>query len=197
MTVSWCEMVWNKGTGTFVHHVVLLWPFPFVFIGISFETALKRWPGAGTPAAIAITCCLMASNLLTTNEYLADFTANGGKGGWTDAIYPLAESLNRVHPAWVGLVDWGCLNDLRLLRREEMGFFQIDDRLMNAPPKNPGLLFIQHVRDKEIFPGVNDKFRRAASMEGLTERTTQVIDDKEGRPVFELFTLQESTVSAR
>ena len=37
MTVGMAEMVWNKGTGVFVHHVILLWPFPFAFIGIAFS----------------------------------------------------------------------------------------------------------------------------------------------------------------
>jgi hypothetical protein len=168
---------------------VLLWPFPFVFIGIALANIVRRFPRFGKPAVLALACCLVAGNLLTTNRYLADLITNGGEGGWTDAIYPLAAEVNGIHPLWFGLVDWGCLNELRMLHTREMGFFELDEAAMSQPLDATGLLFIQHVRDKQILPGVNDKFGAAVHRQGLTEKLIEVIPDKEGRPVFELLTL--------
>ena len=46
---------------------------------------------------------LVTRNLLTTNEYLAEFITNGGMGGWTDAIYGLSAAVDNTHAQWVGL----------------------------------------------------------------------------------------------
>jgi hypothetical protein len=54
----------------------------------------------------------------------------------------------------------------------------------------PGIVFIQHVADKQIFPGVNDRFRAIALQDGFEEQVRQVIPDRNGHPVFELFSLR-------
>ena len=46
---------------------------------------------------------------------------------------------------------------------------------------------IQHVEDKQIFHGVNDNLRAAALSLGYSEELLNVVQDNEGRPVFEIF----------
>jgi hypothetical protein len=204
MAVAWAEMFFNKGTGVFVHHVVLLWPFPFAFAGIALASAAQRLAAPGEILLVALLTIVLAANLLTTNEYLAEFIADGGTGGWTDAIYNLSATVDTISAPWIGLVDWGCLNGLRLLHQRDVGFFVASDFVMSPTPTaadreaiahmadTPGIVFIQHVADKQIFPGVNDRFRAVAMQNGFEEQVRQVIPDRHGRPVFELFSLRSN-----
>ena len=117
--------------------------------------------------------------------------ANGAAAGWTDAIYPLANSVERNSASWIGLVDWGYLNGLRLFHEGDLPLFVVDP---NAPPaeirrvvSSSGFLFIQHTDDKQMFPGINGRFRKAAADQGYVEQVERTIHDRTGRPVFELF----------
>ncbi|HEX4274564.1 MAG TPA: hypothetical protein VHZ74_04385 [Bryobacteraceae bacterium] len=202
MAVAWAEMFFNKGTGVFVHHVVLLWPFPFVFAGIALASAAQQFAATGEILLAAFMVVVLAANVLTTNEYLAEFITNGGAGGWTDAIYRLAATVDTISAPWIGLVDWGCLNGLRVLHQRDVSFFVASDFVVSHTPTaadleavahmagTPGIVFIQHVADKQIFPGVNDRFRAVALQDGFEEQVRQVIPDRNGHPVFELFSLR-------
>jgi hypothetical protein len=87
-------MAANTGTGGGAHHVILLWPFPCVFIGVALAGAANRVPTRAsrvvTAAVTALVAILVCGNLLNTNEYLASLILNGAVNGWTDASYRLA-----------------------------------------------------------------------------------------------------------
>jgi len=53
-------------------------------------------------------------------------------------------------------------------------------------------MLIQHTEDKQIFPGVNDRFRQAVEALGYTEKVVRVVHDRNGRPVYELFRLEKT-----
>jgi hypothetical protein len=195
MLVIWAQMALTKGTGGAAHHVVLMWPFPAVFLGIVFSAVSEKLSRFGTPALTVLVILFAGENLLTTNQYLAQFVVNGGSGGWTDAVRPLADSLDRKSAAWFGLVDWGYLNAIRMFRGGDIPVFFVDP---NAGPEeflrqigNPDFQFVQHTDDKQIFPGVNDRLRKAALAAGYAERIERTIPDRNGRPVFELFRFQK------
>ncbi|MES1258231.1 MAG: glycosyltransferase family 39 protein [Acidobacteriota bacterium] len=189
--VGWAQMALTKGTGGASHHVILLWPFPAVFLGIAFSAVARKLPRFGTPALAALLIFLAGENLLTTNQYLARLIVNGGAGGWTDAIYRLADSLDKKSASWFGILDWGYLNGVRMLHEGDLPLFLVD---VNADPAefrreigSPDYLFIQHTDDKEIFAGINDRLRKAAAQAGYVERLERRVPDRNGRPVFELF----------
>ena len=165
-----------------------------------YSAVSERHPRFGTLALTVLVILFAGENLLTTNEYLAKFIVNGGSGGWTDAVRPLADSLDRKSAAWFGLVDWGYLNAIRMFRGRDMTVFIVDP---NSEPKeflrqigNPDFKFVQHTDDKQMFPGVNDRLRKAALAAGYTERMERSIADRNGRPVFELFRFQKSADSS-
>ena len=56
--VAWAQMAFNRGTGGAAHHVILLWPFPVIFIGIAFTEAAARIPRFGTVALTALVALL-------------------------------------------------------------------------------------------------------------------------------------------
>ena len=204
MLVAWAQMAFTKGTGGAVHHVILLWPFPVVFLAIGFELLAERIPRYGRQVLIAVVVLLAGENLLNTNEYLKDLAVYGATGGWTDALYRLGGAIGKKGQAnWYGLVDWGYLNGLRLMFEGELPVFIAQVPAVDATPTEAELaeirreidgsdrLFIQHTDDKQMFPGVNGRFRDVTAKLGYTESVEQVIHDRNGRPVFELFRFEK------
>jgi hypothetical protein len=161
------------------------------FLGIAFAEASARLPRFGTPALAVLVTFLAAENLLNTNEYLAELATRGGAGGWTDAIYHLAGSVEKAPGAnWYGLVDWGYLNALRMFHEGDLPMFVVADgnaAELKREIETPDCVFIQHAEDKQIFAGVNDRLRQFAGKLGYGEHIERVIHDRNGRPVFELF----------
>jgi hypothetical protein len=190
MVVEWLQMALTRKTGLSSHHIILLWPFPLVFLGIAFSAMADRLPRYGAPALAALVVFLAAENLLTSNEYLTEFAVNGPAGGWTDAISPLSKALTPRTAAWLGLVDWGYLTQPRMLHEGDLNLFGVDaadPAEMQKDVTGRDLLFIQHTRDKEMPPSAIDNLRRLAEDRGYSEHIEAVIRDRNGRPVFELF----------
>lgn len=193
MAVAWLQMAFTRGTGGASHHTILLWPFPAVFLGVAFSSMADRIPQRGAAAVAALTAILAAGNLLNTNEYLADFAVNGPAGVWTDAIFPLSDGLSPRSASWIGIVDWGCLNGLRLLHEGELRMFMADPEgpLFARQVASKDFLYIQHTKARQVFPGVNDRIRSAAAGLGYSERVERVVSDGNGRPVFEVFRFEK------
>jgi hypothetical protein len=203
--IAWAQMALNKGTGGAPHHAILLWPFPAIFLAIVFSEIAGRIPRYGPAVLTVLVAFLAAENLLNVNEYLAAFAVNGGAGGWTDAIFALSNSVEKS-PAtdWYGLVDWGCLNQLRLLHEGDLPLFVAQVPAAGVTPSEadlseirreieaPDRVFIQHTDDKQMFPGVNGRWRDVTARLGYREVVERVIHDRNGRPVFELYRLRKA-----
>jgi 4-amino-4-deoxy-L-arabinose transferase-like glycosyltransferase len=203
--VAWAQMALTKGTGGAAHHAILLWPFPVIFVAVVFGEAAKLVPRFGFVLLTALLAILAGANLLNTNEYLAAFAVNGASGGWTDAVYRLADSVEKSDTVgWYGLVDWGYLNALRTLHEGDLPIFIAQVPAAGATPTEadlaeirreidaPDRVFIQHTDDKQMFKGVNQRWRDVAAQLGYTEKVEKVIHDRNGRPVFELFRMEKT-----
>ena len=198
--VAWLQMFLNEDTGGSAHHVVLLWPFPAVFLGIAFS-AIARWAGRNGIRALALgTGVFCAGNLLNANEYLYNFSTNGASGVWTDAIDRLSVDLDKDKNTWIGAVDWGFLNAVRLLHDGEMQIFVASDQLAGpmddqgrkeflAMIEPPDKLFVRHTDEYQVFPGINQRFRAAAADAGFAEHAERIVTDSNQRPVFVVFRL--------
>lgn len=199
MAVAWLQMALNTGTGGSAHHVILLWPFPCIFVGIALAGVADRVPRYAALAVNGLVVLIVCGNVLNTNEYLADLVKNGAVGGWTDASYRLAGAVAPYKSDWIGGVDWGYLNGLRMWYEGDLKLFFASDpvrkptmtdddrRQFLTAIESPGFVFIQHTDDKEMYPDVNGRFRGAALALGYTEHVERVVHDNEGRPVFEIF----------
>src|SRR4029077_5454330 len=93
MTIAWIQMLFAKGAGGSVHHVILMWPFPAFFVAIALAEASRKLGRLGTPLLVAIVALVAGSSLLVTNEYYARLVRNGPGLVWTDAIGPLSDYL--------------------------------------------------------------------------------------------------------
>src|SRR5580658_8179351 len=99
--VAWFFMASTHDAGASIHHTVLLWPFPQLFVAVAISSIRWRWLAASI-------CLLLAGmNLLVVNQYILQFERNGAEGPFTDAIYPLSASLSDIPGQTVYVLDWG------------------------------------------------------------------------------------------
>ncbi len=201
IAVTWLQMASNAGTGGGAHHVILLWPFPSVFVGIALAAAAEGKPRWMPRASLGVLTALVCVNLLNTNDYVANLALNGAVGGWTDAFYRLAGAVAPYRSRPIGIVDWGYLNGLRMMYDGDLNATVMSDYLLNPHSSDedrsqftkrlnaPDAIFIRHTDENEIFKGVNEKMRTQESSLGLTEKVERVVHDNEGRQIFEIFTL--------
>jgi hypothetical protein len=199
MLVAWLQMAVTVNAGGSVHHAILIWPFPYLVIAVSFAAASRRLRSAGIPAVAVILATMMVWGALVTNEYFYLAVRNGGGQNWTDAIFRLSDYMKGVSSNYVFCVDWGILDSLRLLNRGSLklavGNDPISKRELTAEDReylkqmiaDPGNVFINHTREFEFFEGVNEKLVKYAGESGFERKVMQVIADGNGRPVYEVY----------
>jgi hypothetical protein len=193
--VAWFFMASTRDAGASLHHTVLLWPFPQLFVAIVLSALRWKW------AAISISLLLLVLNLLTINQYLAQFERNGAEGVFTDAIYPLSMALSPVAGQTLYMLDWGIQFPLDVLHDGHLNMRSGHDPFMSDTPSgwdkgaalhmfaDPGALFIAHAEKREVFSGVRKRFDQSAASAGCHEDDVRAIPDSNGRPVFESFKL--------
>jgi Dolichyl-phosphate-mannose-protein mannosyltransferase len=204
MAATWILMALTRNAGGSVHHAVLLWPFPQLVVAIACAGLSRKWARWGRAACALAIAVLCATNLLVTNQYLAQFIRNGPTVTWTDAIYPLSDSL-RKEPADgfvigdVFVMDWGIFNPLLLLHqgliRIHVGF----DAPMNPTPgaqerrmidgmlSSTRAVFVAHTPGNEFFPAANRRFLMEAASRGYRKQLLHTVADRHGREVFEVY----------
>jgi len=197
-SVGWLQMLFAKGAGGSVHHVILLWPLPALFVGVALAEASRRIGRIGGPMLAALIALVAGSNLLMTNEYFARLVRNGPRVEWTDAIYPLSDCLKRVKPRAIYILDWGMFDNLVMLNRGSLPLRVGGDPLskpqMDAEDKRivlervaePGAVFVGHTDGNELFAGVNAKLLAVATEAGYRRESVEQIPDRNGRPVFDV-----------
>jgi hypothetical protein len=191
--VGWSLMLITANAGASVHHVILLWPVTVLFLALSFSEASRRLPAKiALPLLGVVVAFFAASNVLATNEYLAQFVRDGPTQQWTNAIYPLSDDLLRSRYGEVDGIDWGTTVPLEVLDHGQLplGFVGVDE---NAPQEalekmgKDGVLFLGHLKELEIYPGVDEKLDKIAATHGMSKQVLKTFPDGNGRPVFELF----------
>jgi hypothetical protein len=197
-TVAWLQMAINTGTGGGAHHVILLWPFPCIFVGVALGAIADRATRPISRALFGLVTLLVCANLLNTNEYLANLIQNGAVGGWTDAFYRLTRAIYPYRSRQLGIVDWGYLNGLRMMYDDDLKMTEVtgDSGQVLSMIGSPDFVFIQHTDDNQLFPGVNDKLRTVALTQGFAEQVERTVHDNQGRPVFEIFRFVKPTSAA-
>jgi hypothetical protein len=195
LTLAYGFMLISNGGGA-AHHVVLLWPLPQFVIAAAGAQALGRTPRAVFVPLLGAVCIL---NLLTTNHYFAVASRNGTGLLWTDASWRLPEALGDMHGRAVLATDWGILGPIVTLTRARFPVYAISDLLtsdtLDATQQSilagaiaaPSNLFVGHVDGSEVFSGVNARLQAFAGSRGFRKVPLSTVQDRLGRPVFEVF----------
>jgi len=196
MAVQWAQMAITVGAGTGVHHAILIWPLPQMLIGVSFAAASRRLGRAARPVAACALATLMLAGALPINEYYRLAWQDGGAINWTDAIYRLYAYVRTTPQKRVFCVDWGIVDQLRLLGRGRLPLSFSFVPAGEGPPDphrvveaagDPDHLFVGHTKGFEIFPGYGETFVEDAEAAGYRRDILRVISDSWGRPTYEVY----------
>jgi hypothetical protein len=184
LVVAWGLMGITANAGGGVHHVILLWPFPQLFVALVLGAVPYRGVAALATAAAAL------SNVLVLNQYYAQAVRNGGSLGFTDAIYTLAERVRTMPAASICLIDWGMLEPVRVLNDGRTPLI-----IGDAPTTRDTIsrrvadgtnVFIAHTGAFAYTPEVRERYEAAAREMGLEPQIAEVIYDRNGRARFEI-----------
>lgn len=196
--IAWIQMLFGRGVGGSVHHVILLWPFPTLVIALALAGVSRRFGPIGGRLAAAIVLVVACRGLLITNEYYSRLAVFGAGQVWTDAIYPLHDYLRSERPRFIFLDDWGMWDNLRILSRGTLPLSIGSDPLskpsLDAEDRRevvrrlaePEAVFVTHPDGTEQYPGLNARLREIAAGAGFEQRLVAAIPDRNGRILFEV-----------
>jgi 4-amino-4-deoxy-L-arabinose transferase-like glycosyltransferase len=203
LLATWLQMAFMKGAGTGPHHAVLLWPFPVLIVAtVMAAVSYKRKHGGA--ALGCVTCLLAASNAAVTSTYYRNQIRNGATPGWTDAVYPLVETLRQMDARQVTVINFAFFDTIRLLNQ---GTVEIS--IANPPASeagrafarvqcgDPQKLFVGQVQESASAPGPAEQFAAFAAGEGFQRRVIAAFADRDGRRVIELFRFEKAGGTAR
>jgi hypothetical protein len=201
MAVTWIQMALTRNAGGSVHHAVLLWPFPQFVVALALAEASRRlaeaswpWKRWGSVAFGTVVAFLCVTNLLVTNQYLACLIRYGPTVTWSDAIYPLSNSLaNETREVIV--MDWDIYDPLLLLHgggaHMYAGFFKLmndaSGQAIDEMFADQGAMFVTRTRDSQFFPLANQELEAAAATRGYRKELLRTVADGHGRRVFEVY----------
>ncbi len=204
IAVGWFQMAITQNAGGSVHHTILLWPMPTLFVAVAFaELSFRGRVGAW--AAWAAMAVVLAANLLNFNQYLVQFLRYGAAGSWDDGILVLSKRAQDYHLSPFYVTDWGILTPLLVLHRGSLPVEMATDALMNDQPsasdlnferlklQRAGAAWLGHTRDQEQFQGVGARLARIAASLRLHKQMIDTIEDRNGRPVLEVFRFVPAT----
>lgn len=201
LTVAWLQMAMTQGGGLGGHHPALLWPFPDLFIAVAISEATLWWRGAGRWLRVGLVVALIATNVLTVNQYLYQFTRFGSTANWSDAIVALSCKVSSFENAQIITADWGIANPLFTLGS---GSLSLREEAYSLLSKNPSkvqkddvygafaqrnAIWLAHTPGNETFAGVNTRLEKMAAEAGYRKMRIGTVADHNGRPIYEIFRL--------
>ena len=185
------------------HHLALLVPFPHLLAAAGLAGARARldpwFRRAGGTVFAAIVLVIAAANLRGVAHHYYRILAFGGGSGWSEAIYSLHDSLQRSRAERIFLLDWGMINQLRLLSRDRLPVVEAPQPQGPADTapyleewlSRPNVLFVKPAPDEApAFPQVTAAFRAALERRGLRAEVLETVRDLRGRGVYEILVVR-------
>ncbi len=185
------------------HHAIAIYPFPHVLIGLAlWQVSRLCCARIVTRSLVSILCLspLILTELTADARYVESFIIRGGVGGWSDAIYELAEFAKRHPDKTFLLMDWGFKNQLLLLSdgfvKKEEAFvplvdLPVDDKILRLKPilTVEDAFFVFHAPPSESFP-IFEAFRSALERYGLEGIPVRTFYQRDGRPIYLVYQVQ-------
>jgi 4-amino-4-deoxy-L-arabinose transferase-like glycosyltransferase len=189
----------------FITHFALIAPLPALVAGLSVGEVTRfsrvRWANRAAAAALPLVAVLIAfgwgvSDAQLTLSYHRILTISGGYAGHSDAIYRLADYLDKQGYAGPIALDWGVDAPVRFLtagRVQPVDVFGYDR--LDAP--DPGFagrvapyledwqtIYVGHAPEKAVFKGRLEAMAGWASERGWRWLEQIRIAQRSGEPVF-------------
>ena len=178
--LTWLAMLFMKAGGD-PHHVVLVWPWPHLFMICVLGFALRK------PVFLAVATLLILSNVVMVGLYAQRTYAFGPRDAWSEATFALPEIL--PENGKIVTLDWGIRNTGTFLIRGKVMF---EDRTFTGL-KEQDLLdlertqFLTHVQGAEKIAGNNARFDAAIHKAGYGRVVDRILSDPRGHPVIVSF----------
>ena len=190
-----------------VHHVVLVYPFPCLFVAASLVRAseqVESWlPRTTTAVRLLLPVVILAlagANCRNTVQQHVQLQRFGGTPYWSEAIYTLHESLGSISAQQVVVLPWGVANQLRFLSKNRLPVTEVPQpnpgtsdtlKIIGKWIPKPGTVFVSYA-SSEVgpHPEVRDLFFDVAAEHGRSPKLKTTVSDLQGRAVYELWEVQ-------
>lgn len=184
--------------GLFPHHLALFTPLWATLVAVG-STTIARMTRQNRLAYILIALsltALIAGDLKANLHMHRDLAKSGGEGPHSDAIHILTAKLVSIHPMDTVALDWGIAPQVRYLSgeriapREIFGYGETADdgfgkRLQLFFQKH-GTVYLLHTPSETIFQRRTEFIKEATNL-GYTLQKLDVVRNRNGIPIFELF----------
>jgi hypothetical protein len=173
-------MLFMKNGGS-PHHLVLVWPWPHLFLVCVLASTFRKRVFLGIASA------LVFSNIVMVGLYAQRTYAFGPGEMWSEATFALPKILPQNRK--IVTVDWGIHNTGTFLTGGKVIF---EDRTFSGL-KDEDLAdlertqFLTHVQAAEKIAGNNARFDAAIRKVGYMRVVDQVLSDRHGRPLIVSF----------
>jgi len=160
------------------HHVLSLYPFPHLFLGIALAgiwiaagnaSRRLRWPMRLTAAATFL--ALFVSNIALAETFHRRLATHGGSRYWSESIYDLSPALLKDYAGdQVELLDWGFEQPLIILGKDRIHLDPVFWRILADPEaqnwlvdlvRRPHCVFVRRASNFASNKAVHDRFDAA------------------------------------
>jgi hypothetical protein len=195
LLVAWFQMAVTQRAGASVHHVVLLWPIPHLLVALVFAELSRRFGRAGVAGVTLAAVLTWGSSFLILNQYHSQLVRYGAPSVWSDAISTLSDRLRQTRADHIFMMDWGMIDNVRMLTRGRLPIHVGMDAVDKDPPDRalfqrmldlPNSVFVSFTERWEQTQGVNRRLAALAAQLGYRIESVELIKDRNGRPVFQI-----------
>ncbi len=146
-----------------------------------------------TFAGSLMTAVFVLSQVAANAQIVQFFAVTGGKGLWSDAIYALADELERLAPDHpIIALDWGFARNVNFLTRNRVQLQEAYEFLPAPSPKfqdaasvllrEPANVYVAHAAGNETFRGYRDAFERQALRMHKRLQLLAAFPERDGTP---------------
>jgi hypothetical protein len=205
LLVAWFQMAVTQRAGASVHHVVLLWPIPHLLVALVFAELSRRFGRAGMMAVTLAAVLTWGSGFLILNQYHSQLVRYGAPSVWSDAIFTLSDRLRQTRADHIFMMDWGMIDNVRMLTRGRLPIHVGMDAVDKDPPDRalfqrmielPNSVFVSFTERWEQTEGVNRRLTALAAQLGYRIELVELIKDRNGRPVFQIARIAPNRIPA-
>ena len=189
--LAWAIMFLVQEAGA-VQHLVLVYPFPHVFVAASAFGIMERVRRAGFRRFLRAILALALLLIVVDGVRLAlgfhvRLARQGERAVWSSAIYDLHESLLKMRPFLTVALDWGIGAQIRFLSRARTPIHEWWSTT-TAPDlpsllKEPDVLYLGFVENPGV-PGQTPLFQELVRSRGYDLERVATIADRAGRPMY-------------
>ncbi len=188
-------------SGLWPTHFFILLPFVSMIIAL-LAWLLPRvlpWTRAGWALGLAIGAAVFLSSLGVDLQYHEALAQTGGWMAHSDAVYRLAEALERRGDPQPLAMDWGVKASVQILTQgtvnpqevfqyqpePDQTFFDLTYKAMQDPRR----LYIFRAGELTVYPRM-EPFQSLAKRSGKTPVLEETITQRDGRPLYLVYTVR-------